>query len=153
MQKAAPGGAAFLFCLALVIFSRMIKDLNKLDLMIAALYLYYRRRYDHWFSAFQTKNFFGLLGLFWLWLKFEWASFILGVPVPNIDDPMYFLGIFAIAWALSGFIIHKFTLSFQELSTIDLYPEEYTRGYKLSFYFMILTLVVFCASLMWLDKQ
>lgn len=131
----------------------MIKDLNIPDLMIAATYLDYRRRYDHFFSAFRTRIFFSVLGSFWTLILYEWGRFFIGLPRPEFIHEPYFIGVFITSWVLSGFIIHKFTLTFKELSTIDLYPEEYIRGNKLSFYFMIITLVVFSASLMWLDKQ
>ncbi len=120
--------------------------------MIAALYLFYRRSNDHFLSAFWTKCFFGLLGLLLLWIISEWASFILGVTIPKIENPLYFLGIFFIVWASCGFVIHKFTLSFEELTTIDLFPEEYIRGYKMAFYFTILT-ICFLFSLLLIDKQ
>jgi hypothetical protein len=121
--------------------------------MIAALYLRYRRREDHWLSAFWTKLFFGFVGLVWAWCLFEWSLYIMGFSRPDFIHEPYFIGVTFGLWTSSGFIIHKFTLSFEELSTIDLYPEEYIRGNKLAFYITILTAVIPPASLMWLDKQ
>ncbi|SFG67321.1 hypothetical protein [Pontibacter chinhatensis] len=131
----------------------MIRDLNKLDLMIAALYLRYRRRDDHWLSAFWTKLFFGFLGMVWSWCLFEWSLYLIGLPRPEFIHEPYLIGIVYGHWILSGFIIHIFTLSFEDLSTIDLYPEDYIRGNKLAFYLTIITIVIVPASLMWLDKQ
>jgi hypothetical protein len=78
---------------------------------------------------------------------------LIGLPHPDFVHEPYFIGIVYGHWILSGFIIHKFTLSFEDLSTIDLYPEDYIRGNKLAFYLTIVTIVVVPASLVWLDKQ
>lgn len=131
----------------------MIRDLNKLDMMVAALYLRYRRRDDHWLSAFWTKLFLGFIGMVWSWSLFEWSLYLMGLPRSEFIHEPYFIGVIFGHWILSGFIIHKFTLSFEELSTIDLYPEDYIRGNKLAFYLTVVTIVVVPASLMWLDKQ
>ncbi len=130
----------------------MIRDLNKLDLMIAALYLRYRRRSDHILSALWAKTVFGMIGMMWVASLFEWIRFILKLPRPIFFQSPLLLGVVYLTWALCTFIIHKCTLSFEVLSKIDLYPEDYMHGNKLAFYFFMLSICLAILPLTWLGN-
>ncbi|MCX2742212.1 hypothetical protein [Pontibacter anaerobius] len=107
-------------------------ELNTLNLIVAALYLRYRKGSDHWLSAMWAKTIVGLAIAFTMLTLIEIALVTLVAVQARVVVGQYYIIVFFSVWALSVLLVNNLTLSNNALADLELYPEDYSRGNKLA---------------------
>ena len=110
--------------------------------MVAALYIRYRQADDHFLSALWARSVVGLSMAFLALTLLEIIEVWVGSR-EKLFIGEYFGIIFFSTWAVSIWFDYKKTLPDKVLIRVELYPEDYSKGNKLAFLLLALTLSMF----------
>ena len=116
--------------------------LNILDLIVASLYLYYRKREDHFLSAFWAKFFLAVIATLFIFIPIRVITQY--VPINwrcSFDD--YLLIVLFLLWGVMYIVLSISTIQFSELASIELQAEEYKRGNRLATVCTVICFVMF----------
>ncbi len=119
-----------------------MKKLSTVNLIVASLYLYYRKREDHFLSAFWAKFFLAFL-----------ATSLILIPIRVISQyfPLslrcsfndYWLLVIFLLWGVMFVVLSIGTIKFSDLASIELKADEYNRGNLLATICTVVCFVLF----------